>query len=147
MVDPDYINGMSSADGYGDYDSEINDTYRTQVSSQEQYQQKKETSMKLGISIKIDVTKIDKSRIHVGEKGKYVDLTTFIDTDNPGQYGDHGIIAQSLSKEEREQGKQLPILGNCKVFFKKESDIEKQESAPELPPSFPADDSIDDIPF
>ena len=57
---------------------------------------------KLGISIKIDVTKIDKSRIFEGSKGKYLDLTTFIDTDNPGQYGDHGFISQSTSKEERD---------------------------------------------
>lgn len=73
--------------------------------------------MKLGISIKIDVTKIDKSRIFQGQKGKYLDLTTFIDTDNPGQYGDHGFISQSVSKEEKEQGVQTPILGNTKVFW------------------------------
>jgi len=74
--------------------------------------------MKVGISIKIDVKKIDKSRLFEGQKGTYLDLTTFVDTDNPGQYGDHGIISQSQSKEERESGQQMPILGNCKVFFK-----------------------------
>lgn len=73
--------------------------------------------MKLGISIKIDVTKIDKARIYQGQKGKYIDLTTFIDTDNPSQYGDHGFISQSVTKEEREQKIQTPILGNVKVFY------------------------------
>jgi single-stranded DNA-binding protein len=73
--------------------------------------------MKLGISIKIDVTKIDKSRIFVGKKGKYIDLTTFIDTDNESEYGDHGFISQSVSKEEKEQGVKTPILGNTKVFY------------------------------
>jgi len=73
--------------------------------------------MKLGISIKLDVTKIDKSRIFAGKKGKYIDLTTFIDLDNEGQYGDHGFISQSVSKEEKEQGVQTQILGNCRVFY------------------------------
>ena len=73
--------------------------------------------MKIGISIKLDVSKIDKSRLFKGQKGTYLDLTTFIDTDNPGQYGDHGFIAQAVSKEEKAQGVQTPILGNCKIFW------------------------------
>ena len=61
--------------------------------------------MKLGISIKLDVTKIDKARLFQGKTGaKYLDLTTFIDTDNPGQYGDHGPISQSATQEQRAQG-------------------------------------------
>jgi len=73
--------------------------------------------MKIGISIKIDVTKIDKNRIFQGAKGKYIDMTTFIDTDNPSQFGDHGFISQTVTKDEREQGIKTPILGNAKVFF------------------------------
>ena len=73
--------------------------------------------MKLGISVKIDVTKIDKARLFQGAKGTYLDLTTFIDTDNPSNYGDHGFISQSVSKEERAEGIKTPILGNCKVFY------------------------------
>lgn len=74
--------------------------------------------MKIGVNIKIDVSKIDKSRLFQGKKGTYLDLTAFIDPDNPGQYGDHGMISQATTKEEREQGVKTPILGNCKVFFK-----------------------------
>lgn len=73
--------------------------------------------MKIGISIKLDVTKIDKNRLFKGAKGTYLDLTTFIDTDNPDQYQNHGFIAQSVSKEEKAQRVQTPILGNCKVFW------------------------------
>jgi hypothetical protein len=87
---------------------------------------------KIGISIKIDVTKIDKARLFSGAKGTYLDLTTFIDTDNEGQYGDHGFISQSVSKDERDQGVKTPILGNCKVFF---SDIQQQQ-APQQAPSY-----------
>jgi len=110
------------------------------------------------MSIKIDVTKIDKARIHEGKKGKYLDLTTFIDTSNKDQYENNGFISQSLTKEEREQNIKTPILGNCKVFWTKESDAEKQAQAPAPAPAphFPAapgsdqsfnDEAIDDVPF
>lgn len=78
--------------------------------------------MKIGLSVKIDVTKIDKSRLFKGEKGTYLDLTTFIDTSNPDKYENHGFISQSVTKEEREQLVRTPILGNVKVFYQGESD-------------------------
>lgn len=74
--------------------------------------------MKIGVSIRIDVTKIDKARLYKGEKGTYLDLTTMIDLDQADQYGNHGFIAQSTTKEEREQKVQTPILGNSKVFWR-----------------------------
>ena len=78
---------------------------------------------KIGISVSIDVTKIDKSRIKEvtkkdGSVAKYVNLTTFINPSEEDQYGNHGFISQSMTKEEREAGKERPpILGNCKVIF------------------------------
>jgi hypothetical protein len=77
--------------------------------------------MKIGLSVKIDVKKIKKERLYVGEKGTYLDLTTFIDTEEKDQYGNNGFISQSADKEEKEQGVQTPILGNCKIFYTKES--------------------------
>jgi len=74
--------------------------------------------MKIGISVKIDVTKIDKARLYVGKKGTYLDLTTFIDTEEVDQYDNHGFISQSVSKEERDAKVQTPILGNCKIFYR-----------------------------
>ena len=74
--------------------------------------------MKLGISLKVDVTKIEKARLFHGKNGaKYLDLTTFVDLDNPGQYGDHGFISQNVSKQERDNGVKGPIVGNTKVFY------------------------------
>ena len=73
--------------------------------------------MKLGLSVKIDVTKIDKDRLFKGEKGTYLDLTTFIDTEELGKYGDNGFISQSVTKEEREAGTKGDILGNVKIFY------------------------------
>tara|TARA_R110000803_G_scaffold10915_2_gene33225 strand:+ start:1826 stop:2140 length:315 start_codon:yes stop_codon:yes gene_type:complete len=73
--------------------------------------------MKVGISVKIDVTKIDKSRLYKGAKGTYLDLTTFVDTAVADQYENHGFISQAVDKEERAAGTQTPILGNVKVFY------------------------------
>ncbi len=73
---------------------------------------------KIGISIKLDVKKLDKARFFAAQSGAlYVDLTMFLDPDSEGQYGDHGFLTQSTSKEEREQQVQMPILGNGKIFY------------------------------
>jgi hypothetical protein len=74
--------------------------------------------MKIGVRVKIDVTKIDKGRLYVGAKGTYLDATVFIDPENPGQYGDHGMITQDVTKEEADQGVKGNILGNVTVFWK-----------------------------
>jgi hypothetical protein len=73
--------------------------------------------MKVGLSVRIDVTKIDKSRLYKGAKGTYLDLTTFVNTEQQDQYENNGFISQSTTKEEREAQVQTPILGNVKVFF------------------------------
>jgi len=91
--------------------------------------------MKIGVSLKIDVTKIDKEKLYRGAKGTYLDATAYIDLDNQGQYGDNGMIIQSLSKEERQAGRKGIILGNTKVFFKDEP---QQDSQPE---------QFNDVPF
>ena len=74
--------------------------------------------MKIGIEVRIDVTKIDKARLYVGKKGKYLTMTTFIDTDNPDQYENHGFISHKRTEEEKANKTNTPILGNCKVFYK-----------------------------
>ena len=84
--------------------------------------------MKVGLSVRIDVTKIDKERLYKGEKGTYLDLTTFVDTAEQDQYENNGFISQSVDKEEREKGVQTPILGNVKVFY---TDGSVQPSTPQ----------------
>jgi len=98
---------------------------------------------RLGVSVRIDVTKIDKERLYKGEKGTYLDLTTFIDTENKDQYENNGFISQSVSKEEREGGVQTPILGNVRVIFQ---DGAKQTPKQEM---FPSDslNELEDDPF
>lgn len=73
---------------------------------------------KVAVSLKIDVSKIDKARLFSGAKGTYLDATIFVDLDNLDQYGNSGMITQDVSKEEKAQGIKGNILGNGKVFWK-----------------------------
>lgn len=67
------------------------------------------------LALKIDVSKIEKDRLYKGQKGTYLDAIVFV-KDEDDQYGNRGMITQSVSKEEREQGVQGAILGNCKLL-------------------------------
>ena len=117
---------------------------------------------KIGVSLKIDVSKIEKARLFKGAKGTYLDATVFIDTSELDQYGNSGMITQDVKKEEKQNGIKGAILGNCKVFW---SDSEQPQQAqggyqqqgyqqrpapqpqqpqPQLPPG---DEWSDDIPF
>ncbi len=86
--------------------------------------------MRVGLSVKIDVKKIDKSRLYEGEKGTYLNLTTYVDTENKDQYENNGFISQETTADERKAGVQTPILGNVKVFFVGD-DAPKKESPDE----------------
>ena len=74
--------------------------------------------MRIGFNMTIDVTRLDKSRFYKGKKGTYAKLTCFINTEETSQYGDNGTITQELSKEDRDNGIKIPILGNAKIFWK-----------------------------
>ena len=97
--------------------------------------------MKIGLSVRIDCTKIDKARLYAGAKGTYLDLTTFVDTEQQDQYENNGFISQSVDKQEREAKVQTPILGNVKVFF--------TDGAQSAPQSAPQNQAVidEDIPF
>jgi hypothetical protein len=66
------------------------------------------------IRVKIDVTKIDKTAIHDGKKGKYIDLTLMENRDGRDDYGNDGFVIHDLGKERRLAGEKGPILGNWK---------------------------------
>lgn len=71
--------------------------------------------MKKTITLKIDVNKIDKAKLYKGEKGTYLDAVLFFD-EQDDQYGNNGMIVQSVSKEERKRGVKGEILGNAKLL-------------------------------
>ena len=104
---------------------------------------------KVGISISIDVSKLDKSRFYQGKKGVYADLTTFVDLDNLDKYDNNGFIKQSSKKDEQVD---LPILGNVKLFWRDDGQqSQPSQAAPAQgqgsEPSTGFDNFDDDIPF
>jgi hypothetical protein len=102
---------------------------------------------KIGVSFKIDVTKIDKARLYVGQKGKYLDATVFIDLDELDQYGNSGMITQDVSKEEKQAGTKGAILGNSKVFWRDEGQAPQASKPQGNSRPDPAEDFDDSIPF
>tara|TARA_R100000935_G_C2747660_1_gene128457 strand:- start:20 stop:313 length:294 start_codon:yes stop_codon:yes gene_type:complete len=73
--------------------------------------------MKVGLNVRINVSRIDKSKLYKGEKGVYLNMTTFVDLDQEDEYGNNGFIAMEQSKEQRDAGEQSVILGNVKKFW------------------------------
>ncbi|MGH2623339.1 MAG: hypothetical protein ACRDE7_06720, partial [Sphingobacterium sp.] len=70
---------------------------------------------KTTVTLKIDVSKIEKERLFKGQKGTYLDAVVFLDTE-ADQYENNGMIVQSVSKEERAAGKRGAILGNARII-------------------------------
>ena len=68
------------------------------------------------VSANIDLTKINKSKIYEGKKGKYYPITIILN-DEPGQYGDSGYIMTEQTKDERDAKVQKEYLGNVKVVW------------------------------
>ena len=94
------------------------------------------------ITIKIDVTKINKSRLFKGAKGTYLNCT-MIDTPN-SEYGDY-MIVEETTKEEREAGTKGTILGNGKIIRpKNEQPATQQAFAKPAADTAPVED---DLPF
>jgi hypothetical protein len=66
-------------------------------------------------NISINFNKIDQSRLTIDKNGNlWLNLSGFVN-EIPDKYGNNGFITQSQSKEERESGEKLPILGNFKL--------------------------------
>jgi len=71
------------------------------------------------ITLSIDVTQLDKSRFKriTRKNGKEAVFCDLILIDTPeSDYGDY-MVKQSMSKEDRANGVQLPILGNAKIMI------------------------------
>jgi len=83
------------------------------------------------IAVNLDVKKIDKTKLYVGKKGTYLDAVVFL-KDEADEYGNHGFIVQSVTKEEREKGVKGEILGNVKILGQQGND-EPQKADDGLP--------------
>ena len=92
--------------------------------------------MKVAVNFSIDVTKLDKTRFIEGKNGsKYVDLTCFISPEEPDQFGQHGGIQQSTTKDERDAGTKMAYVGNVKAFWGDGVNIVKEASSSNAPQS------------
>lgn len=89
------------------------------------------------ITLSINVKKLDKLRFIEGEKGTYCNLI-LIETPN-SEYGDY-MVKQDMTKEERDAGKETPILGNGKI-------LKHRQSAPAQRRPQPPQDPDDECPF
>jgi len=106
------------------------------------------------IRAKIDVTKIDKTAIHDGKKGKYIDITLMDNRDGRDQYDNDGFVVQDLGKDRRLAGEKGPILGNWKDLDggnqRQGRDVSAQEATRRTAPAATAaqaDEEETDIPF
>jgi hypothetical protein len=102
---------------------------------------------KVGIKLKIDVSKIDRNLLYKGQKGTYLDATVFVNLTEADQYGNNGMITQDESKQNREAGHNGPILGNAKVFWTEGQGTSQKPPAIQRPA--PQPDPFDDgyLPF
>lgn len=105
--------------------------------------------MKIGVNVSIDVKAIEKARLVNHTNGKvYLNMTVFIDPDNPDQYGQHGMVTQDVSKDEKSQGIKGAILGNAKVFWQDQQQaaatnaVNQQQQAAQQPIPEDFDDKI-----
>ena len=67
------------------------------------------------ITLKINVTRIDKNLLYKGKSGTYLDIVLFENKNGVGQFGDTHFATQSVSKEQRLAGVKGPIIGNATV--------------------------------
>ena len=83
------------------------------------------------LSLKIDVSKIDKSKLFQGQKGTYLDLTISLN-DELDNYGNDVTAWQGQTEEERKNKANRNFLGNGKVFWSSEGTV-KQSHKPYEP--------------
>jgi hypothetical protein len=93
------------------------------------------------ISVSLDVSKIDKSKI---KDGKYLELTISVD-DETNQWGKNTSVYHSQTKEERESKASRAYIGGGKVVWTNGS-VKVAEKAQEMPKTAPKQ-MDDDFPF
>ena len=94
------------------------------------------------IKAKIDVTKIDKTKLFQGAKGTYLDVDVWIDENEPEAWKQVSVV-QSQSAEDREAGLPKNYIGNgeCKWGWDNQP-----ASQPPAPASQSAAHPMQDVP-
>jgi hypothetical protein len=88
-------------------------------------------------TVRIDVTLLDKSKFYHSTKPAkdghlpiYCDIVLFENREGVDQYGNLGFASQSISKQDRENGVKMPILGNWKEI----GQVNRQDSGRQYAP-------------
>ena len=108
-------------------------------------------------NISINFNKIDQSRLTIDKNGNsWLNLSGFVN-EIPDKYGNNGFITQSQSKEERESGEKLPILGNFKLPMANTTKVQTEinpkanvvatKATQPQPSAWVNEDADDDLPF
>ena len=98
-------------------------------------------------SININVSKIPKEKLYDGKKGKYLQVT-FVQNNEPDQFGQNASVYVSQSQEENENKVPKIYLGNGKVVWtdgQVVDPVKKESSAPAPQPAQEEEDT--DLPF
>ena len=75
------------------------------------------------IKTSIDLNKIPKDKIYVGQKGKYLPITITLN-DELDQFGNQGPVVVEQTKEERDAKAAKTYLGNVKVVWSNGTNVE-----------------------
>jgi len=98
------------------------------------------------LSIKIDVTKIDKEALYKGAKGTYLTLTVWPNKEGRNQYGDDAIVKQDLGKDRRDEKPE--IIGNARIIERRNAPQPKPQELPAKAKTIYEDmNDEDSIPF
>lgn len=94
------------------------------------------------IIIKLDLAKIDRSKIFTGKEKnghtpKYIDVVLIENRDGVDQFGNAGFASLSISQEERQQGVKTAILGNWKHVGGTKGNQQQPSRPPQQPRSQP----------
>jgi hypothetical protein len=98
------------------------------------------------LSIKIDVTKIDKEALYKGAKGTYLTLTVWPNKDGEDQYGNHASVKQDLGKDRRDE--KAPFIGNARIIQRRNAPQSKPQELPAKAKTIYEEmNDADEIPF
>jgi len=98
------------------------------------------------IKTSIDLTKIDKSKIITGAKGKYLPISLTLN-DEVDQFGNQGPVIIEQTKEERAEKVAKIYLGNCKVVWTNGENVEPATRT-DQPQAAPVKTKVEeDLPF
>ncbi len=98
------------------------------------------------IKTSINLDQIDKSKIYVGKKGKYLPITITLN-DELDNFGNNGPIIIEQTKEEREAKAPKVYLGNVRVVWTNGDNVAAapRDGQPQQAAAVP--EPADDLPF